>query len=174
MKYEENNDDFINCGDIILCVNSRTTHCNKTEIILTRNEFNVFHYLLKNQGKAISREELLNKIWGYDSEIETRATDDTVKRLRRKLAKVNSKMSIETVWGYGFIVKIDKKDKLIGLSENYKFDSITANAVEKKLNNYIEKKAEANKHMLETLMLLREYEKDCNQILQELAYLYSL
>ncbi|MCL2611536.1 MAG: winged helix-turn-helix domain-containing protein [Defluviitaleaceae bacterium] len=78
---------------------------------ITRNEFDVFFYLLKNYGKAIKREELLYNIWGYEKTIETRATDDTVKRLRRKLNAVNSIVSIDTVWGYGFRIKVNKNSE---------------------------------------------------------------
>jgi DNA-binding response OmpR family regulator len=46
---------------------------------------------------------VLNKVWGYHSEIETRAADDTVKRLRKKIVDTN--VSIETVWGFGFRLK---------------------------------------------------------------------
>ena len=51
----------------------------------------------------MSREELLDKIWGYDSEVETRAADDTVKRLRKNISHTD--VSIETVWGFGFRLK---------------------------------------------------------------------
>jgi len=77
-------------------------YCNGKELTLTNTEFNLLTYLLENQDKAVSRDELLNKIWGYDSIVETRATDATVKRLRRKLAEIGSTVSIDTVWGHGF------------------------------------------------------------------------
>jgi len=95
------------------------------ELKLTRNEFDVLHYLLKNEGKAISRNELLCNIWGYNNEIETRATDDTVKRLRRKLAATNSTVFIETIRGHGFIIKIhnDKRSNIrYGLMEKISID----------------------------------------------------
>ena len=53
-----------------------------------------------NRDRAVPRVELLDKIWGYETEIETRVADDTVKRLRKKI--VNSDVKISTVWGYGF------------------------------------------------------------------------
>lgn len=62
-------------------------------------------FLVENQERAVSREELLNKVWGYDSVIETRATDDTVKRLRKKLADNKSLVQVETVRGYGFKIR---------------------------------------------------------------------
>lgn len=64
--------------------------------------------MIENKDKAISREELLNVIWGYDSFVETRVTDDTIKRLRKKILTHNSNVSIETVWGFGF--KLNLKD----------------------------------------------------------------
>ena len=49
-------------------------------------------------------------IWfgGYESDVETRVTDDTIKRLRKKMRGVESHVLIETIWGYGF--KLTKKD----------------------------------------------------------------
>lgn len=76
--------------------------CREQELVLTQTEFNLLGYLLKNPHRAVSREELLLKIWGYDNTVETRATDDTVKRLRKKLSDAQSIAVIETVRGFGF------------------------------------------------------------------------
>lgn len=90
-------------GDITINTDTKTVS-NLNEIIdLTPNEYNLLTYLFENKERAISREELLNKVWGYDSEIETRAADDTVKRLRKKISDTN--ILIETVWGFGFRLK---------------------------------------------------------------------
>ena len=72
------------------------------ELALTPNEFDFLLYMLKNQDRAVSRDELLKKIWQMDWETDTRAADDLVKRIRRKLRERNSRVYIETVWGYGF------------------------------------------------------------------------
>ena len=70
---------------------------------LTANEFEVLKALIKADGLPVSRDDLLNDIWGIDQEdVETRVTDDTIKRLRQKLRKVDSHVVIETIWGYGF------------------------------------------------------------------------
>lgn len=50
----------------------------------------------------MSRDELLKEIWQMDWETDTRAADDLVKRIRRKLRERNSPVYIETVWGFGF------------------------------------------------------------------------
>jgi two-component system OmpR family response regulator len=75
---------------------------------LTGMEFSLLNYLALNRNRAISRNELLDKIWGFENEVETRATDDMIKRIRRKLSDLGSKLKIETVWGFGF--KIECRD----------------------------------------------------------------
>ena len=97
------NNDEISYADVVIHPGKHIAYCNGNEIGLTGTEFNLLAYLFENQHRAVSREELLSNIWGYDSEVESRATDDTVKRLRRKLT--GSKVSIDTVWGFGFRVK---------------------------------------------------------------------
>ncbi len=81
---------------------------HQQEVKLTNTEFELMAYLLMHQDRAVSREELLGAVWGYEAEVETRATDDTIKRLRKKLREHDSKITIETVWGYGF--KLSRKD----------------------------------------------------------------
>jgi len=72
-------------------------------IELTPSEYNLLNYLIENKDRAVSRDELLDKIWGYGKDIETRACDDTVRRLRKKLNATHVK--IENIWGFGFRVK---------------------------------------------------------------------
>jgi DNA-binding response OmpR family regulator len=90
-------------ADISINQNSKTVKVNAAPLELTPNEYNLLCYLMENKDRAISRDELLNKIWGYNTEVETRAADDTVRRLRKKLS--SSKTIIDTVWGFGFRLK---------------------------------------------------------------------
>jgi len=105
---EKTTDDELNFGDIVLYPMQKTAYCKNKELKLTNTEYSLLSYLIENKDKAISREELLNVIWGYDSFVETRVTDDTIKRLRKKILTHNSNISIETVWGFGF--KLNLKD----------------------------------------------------------------
>lgn len=105
---EKTTDDKLNFGDIVLYPMQKTAYCKNEELKLTNTEYSLLSYLIENKDKAISHEELLNVIWGYDSFIETRVTDDTIKRLRKKILTHNSNISIETVWGFGF--KLNLKD----------------------------------------------------------------
>lgn len=98
-------------GDVVIDERSKIVkyRYDENNIYLTPNEYNLMTYLFKNCDRAISREELLDKIWGYNIEVETRAVDDTVKRLRKKISNTNIK--IETVWGYGFRLKENIDDR---------------------------------------------------------------
>jgi len=92
-------------GDITINQNNKIVTYNGNNIDLTPNEYNLLAYLFENKERAVSRDELLNKVWGYNSEVETRAADDTVKRLRKKISCTN--VLIETVWGFGFRLKVN-------------------------------------------------------------------
>lgn len=73
---------------------------------LSPTEYEALKYLMVHAGNAVSREELLNQVWGYEAAVETRATDDTVRRIRKKIE--GSGAVIEAVWGYGFRLKADE------------------------------------------------------------------
>lgn len=105
------NDADIFYGDIKISPINLTVYCNQEFLSLTKTEFNLLAYLAENKEKAVSRQELLNIVWGYDSAVESRATDDTVKRLRRKLDKAGSDVSIDTVWGHGFKIGIKTESR---------------------------------------------------------------
>ena len=73
---------------------------NGKALPLTPTEYEVLKYLMLHADQAVSRDELLNTVWGFESVVETRATDDTVRRLRQKLNGCG--VNIAAVWGYGF------------------------------------------------------------------------
>jgi DNA-binding response OmpR family regulator len=69
-------------------------------IRLTRREFELLRFLIENRNRVLSRDRLLERVWGYDHFIETRSVDVHVGRLRAKLGGVGSQ--IETVVGLGY------------------------------------------------------------------------
>jgi len=99
---DEQGTDILSFGDLMLHSSKRIVYQGEQELKLTNTEFSLLKYLMENQDKVVSREELLNLVWGYDNFVETRATDDIVKRLRKKLSAASSAVVIETVWGIGF------------------------------------------------------------------------
>ena len=93
-------------GNIKIDVTKKQAYVDDEEIALTPLEFDFLKYLIQKNNQAISREELLKEVWKIAYDIDTRATDDTVKRLRRKIA--DSNVEIKTVWGYGFKMALKK------------------------------------------------------------------
>lgn len=67
---------------------------------LRTKEFHLLHTLVANQGLVLSRDQLLDKVWGYDFYDDTRTVDVHVARLRERLAHTG--LAIETVWGVGY------------------------------------------------------------------------
>ena len=93
-------------GRLSLDEASRAVLLDSEPLPLTPTEYGVLRDLMLHAGEAVSREDLLNRIWGFDSYVETRATDDTVRRLRQKLE--GSGVKIAAVWGYGFRLEADQ------------------------------------------------------------------
>jgi two-component system, OmpR family, response regulator len=96
---------IIQISDLTINPNTRAIESNGKNLGLTGMEFSLFYYLSANQNRAVSRNELLENIWGFETEVETRATDDMVKRIRKKLSVVGSKVKIVTLWGFGFKIE---------------------------------------------------------------------
>jgi DNA-binding response OmpR family regulator len=67
---------------------------------LTRREFELLRYLVQNKNRVVSRDRLLERVWGYDRLVETRSVDVHVGRLRGKLGGAGRQ--IETVVGLGY------------------------------------------------------------------------
>jgi DNA-binding response OmpR family regulator len=71
--------------DLVIDVNERRTYKNGKEVELTHTEFDLLTFLASNAGKVLSREKILNSIWGYEYPIETRVIDVHIRNLRRKI-----------------------------------------------------------------------------------------
>ena len=100
---EEENSENLELGDIVLYPGRRTASLKGEEFALTPLEFDFLRHMLEHPEHAASRDDLLKALWKVDSkEVDTRAVDDMVKRLRKKLKEQKSLVKIETVWGYGF------------------------------------------------------------------------
>jgi len=71
--------------DLVIDVNERRTYKSGKEVELTHTEFDLLTFLANNAGKVLSREKILNSIWGYEYPIETRVIDVHIRNLRRKI-----------------------------------------------------------------------------------------
>ncbi len=77
--------DTINAGKISILTASHKVFLDGKEITLTYKEYELLHFFMSNPGQIFSREQLLNRIWGYDFEGTTRTIDTHIKTLRQKL-----------------------------------------------------------------------------------------
>ena len=87
-------------GGIELLPAERTVRVDGAPIDLTPKEFELLHYLLINRGLALTRERLLEQVWGYSSYGDARTVDVHIGQLRKKLGPWGR--VIQTVWGLGY------------------------------------------------------------------------
>lgn len=79
-------------------------------ITLTQKEFDLSVYLFQNPGKLLSRDHLLNKIWGFNTDVESRTVDTHISRLRKKLMLDGTKgWKLTPIYGYGY--RFDRIDQ---------------------------------------------------------------
>ena len=99
------NNYIIKFKDITINKSSRVVKRNGNEINLTNKEYELLMILIDNKGKVVTREELLEKIWGYGYEPETNVTDVYIRYLRAKLNNENKEEYIQTVRSIGYIMR---------------------------------------------------------------------
>ena len=98
-------EDELHYGDIRYSATENVIFYGAAPVSLTQTELRLLSYMLKQPEKAYSREELLSAVWGFDSEVETRVTDETLRRIRKKLLQAGSTVSVSTIWGFGYKLK---------------------------------------------------------------------
>ncbi len=95
----------LSIGSLHLNTKKREVHVNQNLIHLTKREFDLLHYLLENKNIVISRETILEQIWGYDFSGETNAVDVYIRFLRSKVEEPFGLKIIYTVRGVGYVIK---------------------------------------------------------------------
>ena len=106
MRRQENfNNYIVKFKDIIIDRNSRIVKKNNEEINLTNKEYELLMILINNKDKVVTRDEILQEIWGYDFEPETNVTDVYIRYLRTKLNPSNKEEYIQTVRSVGYIMR---------------------------------------------------------------------
>ncbi len=96
----EQNADIFTHGDLAVSVSRHEVTVNGEPVLLTLKEFELLCTLLKNRGIVLTRDRLLNEIWGYSFDGESRTVDVHVRKLRQKLGQAGE--CIETVKGVGY------------------------------------------------------------------------
>lgn len=101
-KHESHEDASLRIGPILIQYLSRSVSIDERSIDLTRMEFGLLRLLCENPNRVYSREELLNKVWGYQNFPTTRTVDTHILQLRSKCGE----HLFETVRGVGYRLKI--------------------------------------------------------------------
>jgi len=101
-------DNLQNIKKIEINSSSRRVLVDGEEIKLTNKEYRILVYFIENKDIVISREKLLENIWGYDFMGESRTIDVHVKELRKKMGDFNGNL-IETIWSVGYRFNYDRE-----------------------------------------------------------------
>lgn len=104
----KNDSNQLQIEELTINMDAYEVYVLNNKIDLTPKETEVLYYLVKNMGKVLKREQILNAVWSYDYYGDTRAVDTQVKRIRQKLPEVNVNFTIKTIYGIGYIFEVTK------------------------------------------------------------------
>ncbi len=97
--YKKDNSNIIKYNEYDIDLDKRRVSLNSGEIIiLTSKEYDLLCFLLENKNKALSREQIIEHVWGNEYYGSDRVVDDLLRRLRGKMPNIN----VETIYGYGY------------------------------------------------------------------------
>lgn len=97
--------DTLTVGDLTLDTNTIEAYVGEEKLDLTQTEFKLLHFMMANENKVLSREQILGHVWAQDPDIETRVVDVYIGYLRKKLASLNSSIAIISKRGFGYSIK---------------------------------------------------------------------
>ncbi len=100
-NYTEKN--TITFKDLVLDLNNREVSCNGKTIILQGKQFDVLEYLLNSKNTIITKDQIFDKIWGFDSETSTNVIEVYASGLRKELKKLGYDKYLKTIRGVGYI-----------------------------------------------------------------------
>ena len=96
------NDNVLTYGDIRLNIETYDLDVNSESIRLTLKEFEIIKYFMERPKCVVSKDDLITKLWGFDSEVEYNNIEVYISFIRKKLAYLNSKVIIITIRGVGY------------------------------------------------------------------------
>ncbi|QPP07416.1 response regulator transcription factor [Streptomyces bathyalis] len=98
----------VRVGGLVLNPATREAHREGDPLPLTRREFELLLVLARNAGIVLTRDQLLERVWGYDFEVRTDAVDTFISYLRRKTESGGRPRLLQTVRGVGFVLREEK------------------------------------------------------------------
>ena len=104
---EETDKEKISLGNLVLLKDKGEASVAGTPLSLTRKEYDLLYLFLGNPGRVFSRDELLDRLWGFDYTGDTRTVDTHMRRLRAKLTEAGLEgAALATVWGRGYRLEV--------------------------------------------------------------------
>ncbi|MFF7947662.1 response regulator transcription factor [Streptomyces griseorubiginosus] len=101
--------DQVRTRSLVIDPGSREALLEGTQLTLTRREFDLLEVLARNAGLVLTRDQLLERVWGYDFDVRTDAVDTFISYLRRKLEAGGRPRTLHTVRGVGFVLRDDPR-----------------------------------------------------------------
>ena len=98
-------DDALHFGDLRLEQTTFTLSCGERSVRLSRKEFDMMELLMRNQKQILTKEQLLTKVWGYESDAEDNNVEVYISFLRRKLTHLRSRVKIRTIRMVGYCLE---------------------------------------------------------------------
>lgn len=95
-------EDVVRIGDLMLNRTSSTVQRGGQEVQLTPREFQLLDLLVNNRGQVLTRDIILDRIWGYDADVSAKTIDATVKLLRKKLQPLDVGELVQSIRGVGY------------------------------------------------------------------------
>lgn len=103
----ESHNETLTFGDLELFPRELKLKCKKREISLTLKECSMLEYLMRQKGGVLSKEQLIEKVWGYDTEAEDNNVEVYISFLRKKLKHLHSSCVITTIRGMGYVLEAE-------------------------------------------------------------------
>lgn len=97
----------LRCGSIVLDMRAHTARRGDVPLQLTATEWNVLEFLLRHRGQTVSREQILNRVWADEYDVQPSIVEVYISYLRRKLALPGVVDPIRTVRGFGYRLETD-------------------------------------------------------------------
>ena len=105
LRKQVTNTSTLSYKSLVLDLNQHVCTVNNIQVDLTKKEFDLLHMLLKHKNQVLSRELLIEKIWGYEFDGTTNSIDVYVRYLRAKIEEPFDEKFIHTIRGVGYIIK---------------------------------------------------------------------
>lgn len=105
LRFRNGSDTTLKVADLVLDGSSYEVNRSGKDIKLTPQEFRLLQFLMSNKGRVLTRDSILNKVWLYSQDVETRVVDVYMGYLRKKIDAEANKKLIHSVRGFGYVIK---------------------------------------------------------------------